>query len=133
MQVLHPNQFQVNEAWIAFKLNDAPISTEVDGDFNVMAIMDAASCFILGSEFVPASSRDLSRNDAKRLLASGQSHKQELPKTLFIPADQPANSLSVEAEHQGITVTRVPDDDLVVFIGEAREGFKERFGGGGFQ
>jgi len=47
--VLHPNQFQVNEAWIAFKLNGDPIHTEHDGDFNFFALMDAASCFLLGS------------------------------------------------------------------------------------
>lgn len=26
--MLHPNQFTVNEAWIAFQLNDQPIRTE---------------------------------------------------------------------------------------------------------
>jgi hypothetical protein len=131
--VLHPNQFQVNEAWIAFKLNDAPVSTESDGDFNVIAIMDAASCFILGTEFIPAGSPELSQMDAKRLLKSGQSHKQQLPKTLFIPTEQLANLLSTEAERQGITVVRVSEVELLVFVGEAREGFRERLGGGGAQ
>lgn len=129
--MLHPSQFDVNEAWIAFKLNDAPMCTEVDGDFNVMAIMDAASCFILGSEFIPVASPELSQMDARRLLEAGKSHKQQLPKTLYIPTDQPADLLSVEAERQGITVTRVSDAELMVFIGEAREGFREHFGGGG--
>lgn len=129
MQALHPNQFQVNEAWIVFKLNSVPIATESDGDFDVMALMDAASCFILESEFVPAAARELSREGAKRLLEGGQSHKQQLPKTLFIPIGQPADSLTIEVENQGITVTRVPDADLSVFIGEARKGFRERFGG----
>ncbi len=45
--MLHPNQFQVNEAWIAFQLNDAPIHTRSDGDFNCIALMDAASCFMM--------------------------------------------------------------------------------------
>ena len=126
--MLHPSQFQVNEAWIVFKLNDAPVSTETGGDFNVMAIMDAASCFILGSEFVPVGVPELSRKEAKRLLQTGQSHKQQLPRTLFVPTDQPASLLSLEAERQGITVTRVSDAELLVFIGEAREGFRERFG-----
>lgn len=127
--MLHPNQFQVNEAWIAFQLNDAPVSTESDGDFNVIAIMDAASCFILASEFVSVSSAELSQMDAKRLLERGQSHKQQLPKTLFIPTDQPAEFLSAEAERQGITVVRVSEAQLLVFVGEAREGFREHFGG----
>jgi hypothetical protein len=71
--------------------------------------------------------------EVRRLLKEGQAHKQQLPKTLFIPSDQPANLLTVEAERQGITVVRVPEDQLLLFVGEAREGFKEHFGAGGTQ
>ena len=131
--MLHPNQFHVNEAWIAFKLNDAPIRTDLDGDFNLIALMDAASFFILGSTTIRASSLEPSKMKAKRLLKEGQAHKQQLPKTLFIPSDQPADFLTLEAERQGITVVRVPQDQLLVFIGEARVSFSERFGGGGMQ
>jgi hypothetical protein len=127
--VLHPNQFHVNEAWIVFKLNDAPICTELDGDFNCIVLMDAASCFILSSAAVPVSAVEPSKMEATRLLDEGQARKQQLPKTLFIPSDQPAALLSAEAKRQGITVVRVPEDQLLVFIGEAREGFRERFGG----
>jgi hypothetical protein len=131
--VLHPNQFQVNKAWIIFKLNDAPIPTTLDGDFNFIALMDAASCFILSSAPVAASAAEPSKMEAKRLLKEGQAHKQQLPKTLFIPSDQPAIILTAEAERQGITVVRVPEDQLLLFVGDAREGFKERFCGGSTQ
>lgn len=131
--MLHPNQFQVNEAWIAFKLNDAPIRTESDGDFNCVALMDAASCFILSSAFVPLNETEPSKMEVRRLLKKGQAHKQELPKRLFIPSNQPANILAVEAERQSIAVVRVPEDQLLPFIGEARESFKERFSGGNAQ
>jgi hypothetical protein len=127
--VLHPNQFHVNEAWIAFKLNDAPMPTRSDGDFNFIALMDAASCFILSSALVPASAAEPSKIEAKRLLKEGQAHKQQFPKTLFIPSDQPANLLTVEAERQGITVVRVPEDQLLLFIADARESFRESFSG----
>lgn len=129
--MLHPNQYYVNEAWIAFQLNDAPITTKSDGDFNFIALMDAASCFILSS--VPASAAEPSTMEAKRLLKEGQAHKQQFPKTLFIPSDQPANLLTVEAERQGITVVRVPEDQLLPFIAEARESFREHFSGGSTQ
>ena len=131
--MLHPNQFQVNEAWIIFKLNDAPIPTTLDGDFNFIALMDAASCFILSSVPVAASVAEPSNMEAKRLLKEGQTHKQQLPKTLFIPSDQLANILTAEAERQGITVVRVPEDQLLLFVGDARESFKERFSGGSTQ
>ena len=131
--MLHPKQFQVNEAWIAFQLNDAPVRTESDGDFNLIALMDAASCFIVSTTLVPANAPEPSRMEAKRLLKEGQAHKQRLPKTLFVPNDQPAKVLTAEAEGQGITVIRVPEDQLLLFVGEARDGFKERFGGARMQ
>ena len=131
--MLHPSKFKVNEAWIAFKLNEAPISTETDGDFNVIALMDAASCFILGAEFVPVTSAEPSEKEVKRLIKSGKSHKQQLPKTLYIPVNQVADVLCTEAERNGISVVRVPEDQLLVFISEAREGLKGHICGGSVQ
>ena len=131
--VLHPSQFIVDEAWIAFKLNDAPIRTKSDGNFNFIALMDAASCFILSSATVPTNATEPSRMEAVRLLNEGQADKRQLPKTLFISSEQPANFLAAEAERQGITVVRVAEDQLLLFIGEAREGFREHFSGGATQ
>lgn len=128
-----PSQFRVNEAWIAFKLNDAPVVTEADGDFNVFALMDAASCMILGTEFVRADSSEPSQLESKRLLKSGHSHKQQFPKKLFIPDNQAADLLSVEAERNKIIVVRVPEEQLLIFIGEAREGFQQHVSGGRVQ
>jgi len=131
--MLHPSEFQVNEAWIVFRLNEAPISTERDGDFSVIALMDAASCFILGVEFVPVTFAEASEMEVKRLIKSGKSHKQQLPKMLYIPENLVADVLCTEAERNGIVVVRVPEEQLLVFIGEAREGLKEHIGGGSVQ
>jgi hypothetical protein len=126
----HPNQFKVNEAWLVFKLNDVPIRTESEGDFNCIALMDAASCFILANTFAPAGEAEPPKVAVRRLLKEAKAHKQELPKTLFIPSGQFNNILPAEAERQGIAVVRVSEDELLLFIGEARESFKEHFGGG---
>ena len=126
--MLHPNQFQVNEAWIAFQLNEAPLRTETEGGFNCLALMDAASCFILTNAFIPASAAGPSKLESRRMLKKGSEHKHELPKTLFLPTGQPADHLALEAERQKITVVRVEESYLLLFIGEAREGFKEHFG-----
>ncbi len=125
--MLHPKQFEVNEAWIAFRLNRAPIRTERDGDFNCIALMDAASCFILGSEFIPVTAAEPTEAEFRRLLKTGQAHKQQLPKTLFVPREDAADLLAREATHQEIDVVRVPESELLIFIGEARQGFAERF------
>lgn len=126
--MLHPNQFQVNEAWIALKLNDQPIHTEQDGDFDFFALMDAASCFILSSAPVSAKSAELGQLEARRLLEQGQVHKKQWPKTLFVPSEQPGTVLVAEAEGMGIRVVRISEDQLLPFIGEARQGFSDRFG-----
>lgn len=125
--MLHPNQFEVNETWIAFRLNNAPIRTERDGDFNCIALMDAASCFILGSEFIPAAAAEPTRDEFRRLLKGAKRHKKQLPKTLFIPREDVADRATLEATQQSIEVVRVPESELLIFVGEAREAFAERF------
>jgi hypothetical protein len=80
--MLHPQQFEVNEAWIAFRLNGMPVRTERDGDFNCIALMDAASCFILGSQFIPVTAPEPTRAQFRSLLKNAQRHKQQLPGTL---------------------------------------------------
>jgi hypothetical protein len=131
--MLHPKQFKVNEAWLVFKLNDLPIHTDLDGDFNCIALMDAASCFILGNTFVPVGEAEPSKLVVRDLLKEAKAHKHQLPDTLFVPNGQFNSILPAEAERQGITVVRLPEEQLLVFIGEARESFKEHFGGGSVQ
>jgi hypothetical protein len=126
---LHPRQFQVNEAWIAFQLNDEPIRTEQDGSFDVVCLMDAASCFILGNAFVPVGESEPSDFDARRLLKTGWAHKKQFPTTLFLPKDQFKTTLPAEAKRQNISVVSVPESRLMIFIGEARQGFREHLAG----
>ena len=125
--MITPNQFKVNEAWLAFKLNEIPIHTNLEGDFNCIALMDAASCFILGNVFAPAGDSEPSKMAVRHLFKEAKAHKQELPKTLFIPNGQFNSILPAEAERAGIVVVRVPEEQLLPFIGEARASFKERF------
>jgi hypothetical protein len=123
--MLHPSNYQVNATWIAFQLNDAPVITDRDGDFNVLALMDAASCFILGIGYVSANAQEMSRMEAERLLKVGYSHKKQYPNELIIPNNQVANILREEAERRGINVARVPEEQLQVFMREVRESFQE--------
>ena len=131
--MLHPNQLYVNEAWMVFKLNDAPISTESDGDFNLVALMDAASCFMLSTTTLAANSTELSQFEAKRLLKNGQSHKNQLPTKLLIPDTLLGTQLAIEAHRLKIIVQRIAEAELELFIGEARESFKQYLGGGSTQ
>lgn len=128
--MLHPSQFQVNEAWVVFQLNDAPIRTEEDGAFNCVGLMDAASCFILGAEFVPVGEPEPSELEARRLLEAGWAHGKVFPATLFVPNDRFQTALTSEAKRRAIAVIPVHESQLLVFIGEARQGFKQHIEGG---
>jgi len=126
--MLHPKQFTINEVWIVFRINDAPIGTDADGAFNCLALMDAASCFILGSEFIAADQKEPTDLEFRRLLKQGENHQQQLPKSLFIACEQPRHSIAQVAKQEGIEVIEVLESELDVFIGEARDGFREHFG-----
>ena len=123
--MLHPNQFEVNEAWIAFQLNDTPIHTARDRAFNCVCLMDAASCFILGNAFVPVDQSEPSRVEVQWLLKTAWEHKQEFPSRLFIPVAQFQTNLPEESEREGIEVVRLPEGQLLPFIREARQSFKQ--------
>lgn len=125
---LHPSQFQLHDAWIVFKLNDSPIRTELDGELDFIALMDAASCYIVGSEMVNVTAIELQKITAKRLLKKGQTQAKRLPNTLYIPHNLSAQILAAEADRLGITVVSIAEEKLMNFIGEARDGFNERFG-----
>ena len=125
--MLHPKQFKVNEAWIAFRLNRAPVRTEHDGDFNCIALMDAASCFLLGSELVPVAAKEPTQVQLRRLLKTAKRHKQALPKTLFVARGDATDLLAHEAAQQNIDVVRIPESELLIFTREARDAFAERF------
>ena len=125
--MLHPKHFEVNEAWIVFRVNDAPIRTDRDGDFNCIALMDAASCFILGLELIPVTVAEPTRTQLRRMLKNAQRHKQQLPKTLFVAREDVADLVTREATQQNIDVVRVSENELLIFTGEARQAFAEQF------
>jgi hypothetical protein len=120
----------VNEAWIAFRHNSAPIRTERDGDFNCIALMDAASCFLLASDLFSLRMPDADQLPIRRLLTQAKRHKQQFPKTLFVPKGDAAEAVVDEALRQKIHVVSVPESEVLIFIDEARQGFMERFGDG---
>ena len=126
--MFHPNQFTVNDVWIAFRLNDAPIVTERDGDFDCLALMDAASCYIVGMDMYSARATGPSAVESRRLLQSGHGRAGAWPQKLFVVEGRVPDALCQEASRLAIEVVVVPEDELLVFIGEARDGFKQRFG-----
>ena len=121
---MHPNEYHVDEAWIVFQLNDAPLRTDRDGLFNIVCLMDAASCFILGNAFVPSDDAEPSTTEVQRLLETGWAHHHKFPTELLVPTGQFPTNVPEEAARQGIEVVRVKEGKLLPFIREARDSYK---------
>ena len=127
--MLHPKNYHVNETWIVFRLNDSPIQTEKDGDFNYLVLMNAASCYILSSAMFSADEDEPSLMESKRMLKEGKAQKNELPLELLVPEELCAGELAAEAKRQGIKVVRLPESELRVYTVETRKAFQEKFSG----
>ncbi len=59
------------------------------------------------------------------MLAAAWAKKGDFPQTLFLPTGQFQGTLKAEAERLGMAVIFAPEDQLLVFIGEARDGYRE--------
>ena len=126
---IDPSAFSQNEAWILFRLNDSPIRTEVDGDFNAMTIMEVASGILLGMEMVSIAYEEISELQARRLLSSSAGKAGGLPVSLFIASEEQADKATSAALTMRIDVKRVPARDLSDVTKEARDGFAKHVSG----
>ena len=127
---INPQQFAHDEAWILFRLNDAPVETKADGDFHVYAIMDVATGLIHGMEFSASCSDKISEFEAKKLLNSAQNKAGSFPKQLYV--DEAAQYASVKraASNLGIKTTPEHGKNLDPITKEARVGFNAHVGRG---
>jgi hypothetical protein len=124
-------QFQVNEAWVVFRISEYPVRTEADGDFHVLGLMDAASGYMLGTEFVPSTTSELSQFQAKHILKNGYTQSSKYPALLIIHRELGAKHLEQEAKSHGIEPSHASMLQLWPIIGEAVEGFRQHIVGGG--
>jgi len=71
------------------------------------------------------SAAEPSQKQARDMLTAAWAKKGEFPRTLFVPTGQFQGNLKAEAERLGLAVVSAPEDQLLVFIGEARDGYRE--------
>jgi hypothetical protein len=127
--LIDPHEYDRNEAWLLFWLNDAPVRTESDGDFNVMAIMDVGTGLILGMEFVGVLKEELSELESRKLLASAESKAGSRPQQLLVDSEQKVAQLIGAASAMGLEVILESGSNLNPITQEAREGFAAHISG----
>lgn len=130
---MDPGKFKQNEAWLLFRLNDGPIPTMADGDFNAFAIMEITTGMIFGMEMVGVSEDEISEIRSRRLLAGAKSQAGSLPERIFIEEHRNATDFVSAAEALGIRVDKADARDIAALTKEAREGFAAHVSGGRMQ
>jgi hypothetical protein len=130
MLSIEPTEFSRNEAWLLFQLNDIPLETEQDGNFNALAIMDLATGMIFGMEMVQVTEPEISDFQSRKLLAAAEVQAGSRPQRLFIDLERNADSLSTVAAAMGIRIERAPAAELAPLSLEARDGFAAHVTGG---
>jgi hypothetical protein len=123
MLSIDPKKFGRNEAWLLFQLNDAPVQTERDGDYNALAIMELSSGMIFGMEMVQVAEPEMSEFQSRKLLAAAEAQAGSRPQRLFIDSERKADNLSSVAAAMGISIERAPSGELAPLSRDARDGF----------
>ncbi len=68
--VHHPSRFAVSAVWIDFQLNETPIDMDNDRSLICISFMDAASCYLLGTELISAAKTEPSPKQARDMLTA---------------------------------------------------------------
>jgi len=128
--MLMPDQFRVNEAWIAVRINEEFMFVK-DEQYDMYVLMDAASAYVLGhvvSRVVDESPRE---KDVEDLFEKAWAAKNQWAERLIIPEESIADkAFRSKAEERGLSVVTVPLSDLDPIIGPIKDSFASDFMGG---
>jgi hypothetical protein len=116
-------QYFENEAWLLFQLNEEPVRTMSDGDFNVLAIMDVATGLIHGMEFLGTDAQEPNEFASKKLLNSSESEAGARPKIIFVDSSKRLGRFARAVSAMGIKMVPEERENLDPFTEEARAGF----------
>jgi len=121
--MLMPDQFRVNEAWIAVRINEEFILVG-DEPYDIYVLMDAASAYVLGHVLSKVVDEAPQEKDMENLFQTAWGAKKEWAEKLIVPEDSVAEmAFRKKAEEKGMTVETVALSDLEAIVGDLKELF----------
>ena len=124
-KTLQPGDFQVNNTWLAYRINAAPIQVERQA-IDLYVLQDAASMFLYGNVFAPHGADYPEASEVEKLMESAHAKRNEWPSEILLPgAHDPSNSFVKVAKQFGITVRFVPESQMSFYIKDTQEGYEE--------
>ncbi len=125
--MLTPDQFQVNEAWIAVRINEEFLFVK-DEPYDIYVLMDAASAYVLGHVLSRVVDEYPYEKDVEALFRKAWEVKNQWAERLIVPENFIAeNVFRIQAEKNGLPIEIVPLPDLEPIIGPLKELFGSNF------
>lgn len=125
--MIRPDQFRVNEAWIAVRINEEFLFVQ-DEPYDIYLLMDTASCYIFGhilSHVVDEAPRE---KDVKELFQTAFRAKNQFADILILTGNSPADDVfRKEAEQNGLSVKIINESELELILGPLKETFASNF------
>jgi adenosyl cobinamide kinase/adenosyl cobinamide phosphate guanylyltransferase len=124
--MLTPELFEVNEAWIAVRINEEFLFVK-DDPYDMFVLVDAASAYVLGFVFSKAVEAPTVK-DVEALFKKAWDAKKQWATKLIVADNSISSSVFVqEAEKKCIASEVVPMSDLYPIIGPLKESFEKDF------
>ena len=125
--MITPDQFRVNEAWIAARINEEFLFVQ-DEPYDIYVLMDAASCYILGHVLSRAVDEVPQEKDVKELFQTAFQAKNQWADILILTGNSPAdNVFKKQGEQQGLSIRIVNQLDLEPILGPLKKSFASDF------
>ena len=125
--MLTPDQFRVDEVWIAVRVNEAFLFVE-DEPYDIYVLMDAGSAYVLGHVLSRVVDEAPHEKDVEALFRKAWEAKNQWAERLIITENCIAeNVFRIQAEKNGLSVEIVPLSDLEPIVGPLKELFASDF------
>ena len=125
--MLTPDQFKVNEVWIAVRINEEFLFVKND-PYDMFVLLDAASAYVLGFVFSKVVDEAPIEKDVEDLFKKAWEAKRQWAKKLIVTDDSIANDVFIrQAKKNGLEYDTVPISDLSPIIGPLKESFEKDF------
>ena len=122
---MQPSDFRVNETWLAYRINQAPMQIEGQ-DVDLYVLQDAASMFLFGNLFAPHGADYPDAEEIEKLMMSAHKKRDEWPVELFLPGSHLSdNSFAKIAQKHGICIRSVPESQMSFYIKDTQEAYED--------
>ena len=125
--MLTPDQFKVNEAWIAVRINEEFLFVK-DEPYDMYVLVDAASAYVLGHVLSKVVDESPHEKDVEALFRKAWEAKNQWAEKLIVTENSIAEDVfRTQAEKNGLSFKIVPLSDLELIVGPLKESFASDF------